>query len=38
MKFSLKPAINSWPLARVIQGCLFVPRDVWAGEGGKGSN
>ena len=29
MKFSLKPAINSWPLARVVQDCLFVPVGVW---------
>lgn len=29
MKFSLKPAINSWPLARVVQGSLFVPVGVW---------
>lgn len=36
MEFSLKPAINSWPLANVVQGCLFVPVGVWGGRGGKG--
>lgn len=36
MKFSLKPAINSWPLARVVQDCLFVPVGVWGWGRGTG--
>lgn len=36
MKFSLKPTINSWPLARVVQGCLFVPVGVWGWGRGTG--